>query len=135
MTTQQMAAITRRGPRQSLLGSGGSVLGPAGLPVVVVVVDQLVEVMLPSGVAGPIKDCPGAGDQRRCSDGRAEPDRFCGRHRLVESGSKRWADMGTVFSYPDVNRITSFDSWGRRDDAGVFGPGIKPSGRHGDRLA
>ena len=46
-----------------------SSLGLAGVSVAIA--DQIVEVILPSRVADPIKECPSADDQRRCGDGRA----------------------------------------------------------------
>jgi hypothetical protein len=62
----------QRAPRTLLAASGiagSSGLRLAGVPVAVA--DQIVEVILPSGVAGPVKDCPRAGEQGRCSDGHA----------------------------------------------------------------
>jgi hypothetical protein len=46
-----------------------SSLGLAGVSVAID--DQIVEVLLPPGVAGPIKECSSAGDQCLCGDGRA----------------------------------------------------------------
>ena len=46
-----------------------SSLGPA--VVSVAIAGQIVEVILPSRVADPLKECSSADDQRRCGDGRA----------------------------------------------------------------
>ena len=46
-----------------------SSLGLAGVSVAIA--DQIVEVILPSRVADPIKECPSADDQCRCGDGHA----------------------------------------------------------------
>lgn len=46
-----------------------SSLGPA--VVSVAIAGQIVEVILPSRVADPLKECLSADDQRRCGDGRA----------------------------------------------------------------
>ena len=63
-----------RAARQ-LVGCGdrGWSLFKAGC-VPVAIAGQMVEVRLPPGMADPVKDCPGAREQARCSDRHAQPD-------------------------------------------------------------
>jgi hypothetical protein len=97
--------------------------------------DQIVEVVLPSGVAGPVKDCPGADEHCRGSADHAYPRCQCGRDRLIDGSSYRRTDLGAVLIHPDIDRIARFDWLSRLDCADVFGSGSKPSGTHRHRLA
>ena len=113
---------------------GGGLLGLVGR-VPVAVADQAVEVVLPSGEADTVTNCPGDGEQGRCCGDHAHPDRYCHRYRL-HSGAGRWGrfvDLRTLVVDPDLNMVASRCCRLRLDRACVFGAGSRPSGLHGDR--
>ena len=113
--------------------AGSPFRSAAGILMPVAVADQAVEVVLPSGEADTVTNCPGDGEQGRCDGGHAYPDHKRAHccFRGGAGGRGRCGDLRSVVVDPDLNGVTSFGCRWRLDRAGVFGAGGSPSGRHG----